>query len=303
MKLNLLPTYVSKEKATRSAFLLGILIFVVCVVGSVFLYTKAHSDLTASQDGIGKMRGEAQHVKETADYADTVISNARPLLRNTGLAEQMIAHNKVYPDLYDEVKPYIPSFFRVNSMSATSGGPSQATVTLVGVLDSYQQYADLMLALLRIKGVQSISRTGFTNTNPFVPAPTPEDQYGTPRKPGQAPIPDDRLRRLEYFQGQGRVTGFEGVGGFGSGQNGIRGAMPTSSQVTVTLVLDRNLQTPDPRATLSAGGQDNVGGPGPGATGGQTPASNPTTTPTTPSSVKGNRKGAKGNGGETGDAE
>ena len=36
MKLNLLPTHVSKEKVTRTALLTSILLFVVCIVGAPF---------------------------------------------------------------------------------------------------------------------------------------------------------------------------------------------------------------------------------------------------------------------------
>jgi hypothetical protein len=310
MKLNLLPTYVSKEKATRSALLLGILIFVVCVVASVFLSTKAYGDLSASQQDIGRLRGDAEKAKKTAEYADTVMERAKPLLRNAGLAKAMIDHNQVYPALYDEVKRYIPSFYRVNSMSAAASGPTSATVTLVGVIDSYQQYADLMLALLRMPKVQSISRSGFTNTNAYVPSLTPEDQTGKKRKPGEAPIPDDPLKRLEYFQSQGRLLGYQGVGGFGSGDPGIRGPMPNASLVTVTLVLDRNLQAPDPASTLAAGSTDAIAtGPGPNAAGGSTPASTPPSTtasapaPPPSSAPTSGRKGRGIKGGETGEGD
>jgi len=299
MKLNLLPTYVSKEKVTRSALLFSILLFVVCVLGAIGLYYQANKDLADSQTDIGRLRGEATRAKETADVADKVMADATPLLRNTQLAQAMLDHERVYPDLYDKVKLYIPNFYRVNSMSAAALGPGQSSVTLVGVLDTYQQYADLMLALLRMPGVTTVSRTGFTIDMPYVPGLTPEDQIGKPHKPGEAPIPDDPLKRLEYFQGKGTVTGFTGTGGFGSGTPGTRGAMPGESTVTVTLVISGvDLQVPDPKATLQSGGGDTSGGTGPGATGGQTPNMAPTTTPT-PSpqpDTGGGRRGPKRGG-------
>jgi Tfp pilus assembly protein PilN len=274
MKLNLLPTHVSKEKVTRTALLMSILLFVVCILGAIGLYTKANADLADSQKDIPELRGEAQRATDVAAKADQVMQQSVTLLRNTQLAQAMLEHNKVYPALYNKVNRYIPAFFRVTSESAVPTGPGVSTVTLVGILDTYQQYADLMLALLRIPGVSSVSRTGFTNNNMIVPAPTQIDQYGKPRRPGDAPIPDDPLQRLEYFQSRGAVTAYQNQGGFGSGQPGLRGPMPNSSQVTVTLVIGEDLQTPDPRATLAAGGGSTTPGTGggPGATGGQTPA-------------------------------
>jgi hypothetical protein len=287
MKLNLLPTHVSKEKVTRTALLTSILLFVVCIIGAIGLYTKANADLAESQKDIPELRGEAQNATNVAAKADQVMQQSVTLLRNTELAKAMIAHNAVYPKLYDKVNGYIPSFFRVNSMTASASGPGQSTMTLVGVLDTYQQYADLMLALLRIPTVLSVSRTGFTNNNMIVPAPTAVDQLGKPRRPGDAPIPDDPLQRLEYFQAQGGVTGFQNAGGFG-GQPGTRGPMPNASQVTVTLVMGEDLQTPDPRATLvSGGGSTTTTQGGPNATGGQTPAPAPSGNPP----AKGGKKG------------
>ncbi len=295
MKLNLLPTHVSKEKATRGAYLVGILLLLACFGGSGFLIYKARGDLAQAQEGIAEARGAAQGAKDTADYADTVMQQSTVLLRNTALAKAMLAHNTVYPNLYDSVKTYIPSFYRISSMSAQSSGDNMTTVTLVGYLDTYQQYADLMLALLRMPGVVSVSRAGFTNNMAYVPAPTPEDQVGKMHKPGEAPIPDDPLKRLDYFMAKGKTTGYVGEGGYGSGQPGARGAMPNSSEVTVTLVLARDTRTPDPKATLSASGAAPAGtGPGPGATGGQVPTTTPPAGGNNNAPGPGPRKGKRG---------
>src|SRR5205809_306370 len=101
MKLNLLPTYVSKEKVTRSALLLSIVIFVVCVLGAIGLYIQGTKDLEASKEGIAQKRGEAAKAVETAAAADTVIKQSEELLRNANLAKAMIDHNSVYPATYD----------------------------------------------------------------------------------------------------------------------------------------------------------------------------------------------------------
>ncbi|MFI5384867.1 MAG: hypothetical protein ACHQ50_01995 [Fimbriimonadales bacterium] len=290
MKLNLLPTYVSKEKATRGALLLSIVLFVVLILAAVGLYQKGLSDFSASTEGIANLEGKAKKAKDTADHADVVMQESETLLRNTNLAQAMQAHNKVYPDLYDKIRRVVPGFYRVNSMSAQSAGPNTTSVTLVGVLDTDQQYADLMLALLRIpedlpdmKGlsVLSVSRAGFTNSSAmYVPAPSTIDQAGKPHKIGDGPIPDDPSNRLDYFMAQGKVTGYDNAGGFGAGQPGPRGAMPKSSLVTVTIVLSGiDLQSPDPKATLIGGGQTAAAptspGAGPAGAGGNLPGETP----------------------------
>ena len=60
MKLNLLPTHVSKEKATKGALFGSIFLFLLCVVFALFLFSKGKSDFTASTDGLGQLEGEAQ---------------------------------------------------------------------------------------------------------------------------------------------------------------------------------------------------------------------------------------------------
>jgi len=285
MKLNLLPTYVSKEKAAKSAWVIAVILFLVCLGGSIYLVQKGNHDFASSVVGVDTAEGNAKEAKDTADAADNVIAQSTTLLRNTLLAKAMLAHNKDYPDLYDQVKKYIPSFYRVNSMSAEANGPDVSTITLVGELDTDQQYADLMLALLRWDKVRSLSRGGFTSTNMYVPNLTPDDQVGKPIHPGQSPIPDDPYKRLDYLLAQGKIDGYLGQGGFGAGQSGPYGPMPGASEVTVTIVVQSNLQTPDPRATLAVGGASApaAGGGGPAATGGSLPATN-ASAPAPPSS-------------------
>jgi hypothetical protein len=130
-----------------------------------------------------------------------------------------------------------------------------------------------MLALLRIPGATSVSRTGFQMGDQYVPNLSVTDQTGRPIRPGEPPIPDDPLQRLDYFVARGGTTGYTGVGGFGSGpENAVRGAMPNASQVTVTVTFPfeypkanpvyRGLLGPDPIATLRAAGSAPAGGAG-----------------------------------------
>lgn len=267
MKLNLLPTSVSKASAAKTAAVFSVLLALLGIAGAVgmIFYSKQQRDdaYAAAQ----ALTGQYTQVDSLSKSADTIIASAQQLVVNTGLAEAMSKHNDVYPALYDEVRRYIPSFFRINAMSATPGGADRCTVTLTGAIQTQQQYADLMLALLRIPGATNVGRAGYNPIDKQVPPLSEEDQLGLPIGPGESNLPSDPVDRLNAMIQRGSVTGFVDAGGFG-GEPGIREAMPDWSMVTVTVSLPRNIQTPDPRATLSASG----GAPAPGVPSAPAPA-------------------------------
>ena len=255
MKLNLLPTTVSKGKQAKSAVIFSVLIALAGVGIGGFLSVSSQKALDEAKTQQAESIDPAQKAYQKSADADTILASEKSvdLIRNAMLADAMIKHNDVYPDLYEEIKPYIPSFFRINSLSATSAGEN-ANVTLVGTIDTFQQYADLMLAFSRYKNLISISRSGFIDRRQIVPSINSVDTQGRPRRQDEAPIPDDKLLRLAYFQSQPQPGGFSGEGNFGSGTENTKGAMPESSLITVVLTIKKDLQVPEPRQTLSAGG-------------------------------------------------
>lgn len=255
MKLNLLPTTVRKGAKSRTAVVVSTLMFLGGIGASVFLVTSSSAALLAAKQAVADERPKADQAVAVANQADTVIATAAGVVRNTELAKAMIAHNDKYPSLYDSVLKYVPSFYRITSISAAAGGEGTSTITLTGTLDSYQQYADLMFALLRFPGAQSISRQGFVGRAKEVPAITVSDQVGRPRLPNELPIPDDPVERLTYFESNATGDeGYTGTGNFGTGNTDTRFAGPDSSLVTVTLVVNRDLRVPDVRGTLAGAG-------------------------------------------------
>ena len=255
MKLNLLPQTVSKGKQTQSAVVFSVLIALAGLfLGGYLSVSSQHALDAARTDQEASVSPAADAYKKSTE-ADTIMASDKSvaLIRDANLARAMIKHNDVYPDLYEEIKPYIPSFYRINSISAASAGEN-ATVTMVGTLDTYQQYADLMLAFSRYKPLISISRSGFVDRREIVPNINTVDEEGRPRREDQAPIPDDKLARLAYFQSNVQQSGFTGEGNFGTGTDNTRGAMPEASLITVSLTIKKDLRVPEPRQTLSAGG-------------------------------------------------
>jgi hypothetical protein len=255
MKLNLLPTHVSKQGQAKTALIFSILMVVGSIVAAVLMNITSSRELADAKKKAEDLKPQAQAAVDTAKLADAMLAGTAPftvpaptLQRNIQLAQAMQEHSPKYPD-------------------------NAALVILTGVVDTFQEYADLMLALLRIPGATGVTRTGFNVTDMFVPELITEDQVGTPIKPGQARVPSTPIDRLNAViaNAEAGTTGFTGTGNFGIDDPFLtKGAMPTSSEITVSVLIDgQPIKTPDPRASLKpvAGGGGGGGGmPTPGNT-------------------------------------
>jgi len=184
--------------------------------GAVAMVLISGSQLKEVKDQVNEQRPKADEAYQISAQADTIIAKAEGVIRNTKLATAMLSHNSVYPELYERLMRTNPPFFRWTSIQATPQDESTSQVVIQGTISNYQQYADLMLALLRNPMITAVSRSGYVSDDRFVPALVPTDQVGKPHKPGETPIPDDPLERLAYFQAQTQPSGYQGVGGFGS---------------------------------------------------------------------------------------
>lgn len=251
MKLNLLPPYVSKGKQSKVAIVLMVLILLLSVLASLGMMVVSKQAYEREKARAAALEKPASDVVALSKLADTITASAQTVVLNVELAKAMQEHCSVYPDFYDSVRKYIPAFFRVTSMSASPADAETVTLTLSGVLRTQEEYANLMLALNRIPDVRSVSRSGFQLVETYVPNLSQLDQTGRPIRQGEQPLPDDPLDRLQALIARGGRTDYVGVGNFGSGEPGLRGAMPDWSQVTVTVVMPGKLQAPDVRGTLA----------------------------------------------------
>lgn len=253
MKLNLLPTTVNREGRAKFSWFIAAA-FVAAGVASMFYMKSTSERYVAEQDArIEKAKPTVTEAVDLNTKTKDLITANQGMIMNAKLAAAMEQHNDVYPDLYDSIKPYIPSFFRITQMSAAPLGAGSTQVSLTGVIETQQQYADLMLALLRIDDVVSVGRTGFNYQNPVVPGLTQQDQTGRIQKPGDPVWSDDPLERLDQQIAQARSNGFLNQGGFGSTTDPVvRGAMPNWSQITVGVVMRRDTQSPDPIGAIQS---------------------------------------------------
>lgn len=152
MKLNLLPTYVSKEGQQKTFIALAVLLLLLSIGAAAFMVISARTRLDES---IAKSKEPENNYKSALAYAakaDEVILKATDADRHIKLATQMDAHNRTYTELYRRIYDFVPSFMRVRSISAVPVDGQNATVTMTAVLRTYQEYADATMALLRIEG-------------------------------------------------------------------------------------------------------------------------------------------------------
>jgi hypothetical protein len=291
MKLNLLPKIVDTTSKAKKAFVFSLLALVGSILAAVWMISTSQSRLDAAQKRLDEIKPDYDAVVKIAADADSMISSGKvkQVALNAELAASMKSYNDRYVELYNSVFPYIPRFFRIVSINATPIDDKTCTVTMSGTVRNAQEYADLMLALLRIKGATSVGRAGFQNEDIIVPPLTEIDQVGRPRKESEAPIPDDAVARLDYFQNQQVPSGFMNSGNFGVTEAGTEKTVrPRESLITVSVVIPKDIRTPNPRGTIQslqgsatpvAGGGPVGGGPvGGGPVGG--PANIPTGAPT-----------------------
>lgn len=279
MKLNLLPTSVSQQGWTTGAIVTSVLLVVVSALASAGLILGSRANLeTARNDALQYQQGAADALA-TSQQADAQIQQVAVIDRHLKLAEAMRKHNSAYTTLYDDLFPYIPAYFRLETITADPVSPTQASVTMTGYLQSFSQYADMSIALWKIPGVVSVSRAGYTLDRANVPPLSELDQDGRPIRDGEEPLPTDPFERMNALieRAGSAPSGFQNTGNFGSSETRVRGAMPGFSAVTYSIVIDRELQTPDPRATITSGGGAGAapGGAAPAAPGGVRPGGPP----------------------------
>ncbi len=295
MKLNLLPTSAARQGGSGIfAWVLFVIIVAASVFGAMRMNGQAAEALAKAKDDVSANQQKSDDATSLSASADTIIKEASGPMLNTNLVQAMLKHSRVYPDFYDEVFHFIPGYFRLTSVQVVPNDRNTCQLTMTGTVASLHEYSDLILALMRIKGAQSVTRSGYEIQNTFVQPLDATAQHTWKIKPGEEKMTDDPIQRLDSKIAAATSTDFKGVGQFGTpGEPRTRGAMPSETLVTVGVTVTRDLETPNPRDTLAtagaafatapgAGGATTAAGAAPAAA--TTPAggaASPATTPTT----------------------
>ncbi|MGI8922658.1 MAG: hypothetical protein ACR2HJ_01230 [Fimbriimonadales bacterium] len=237
MKLNLLPKSVAKNVQSKTVFLAMAGLLLATLLGSFLYARKVSGDLQSYIAEANAKQPLAEQVVATSASADKIIADAKTVLTNSALVKEIDVANGKYPRLYNTLRLYLPRFLRVRSISAQSGGPTASVVTIQGYLKTFQQYSDVMIALLRFPGCSAVGRSGFGPV-----APGDQGPFGyNPDAAARGPIP-----------GYSAVT----------------------LTMAITSGPHANLQAPDARATLS-GAVSGAGGTSQGAPGAPPPGVGP----------------------------
>jgi Tfp pilus assembly protein PilN len=257
MKLNLLPAKAKKSSGGGGSLIPYIIGSVVIALagagGAVAMALTTRQEKQAAIDEIAPLRSQYTQVDSLAKSAEPTIARATTIDKNVKLAQAIQGHSSKHLDLYEEIFDVLPAYFRLTQISSSVQGPDAITVTLNGVVDSFQRYSDINLALLQVEGAVNVTPSGYVIDSPYVPNLIEADQDGRPVKPGEGNLPSDSLDRMAEMQRRvdAEPRGFLNVGGFGD-LEANKGAMPGFSAVSYVLTIQgRNLQAPDAGATLT----------------------------------------------------
>jgi len=255
MKLNLIPTSAVRTGGSKFAWVIMAIMIAASTYAAINMNRQAATVLNKSKTDVAENQGPSDNVNNLVGEGDKIMSQASGPMLNTQLVQAMQAHCRVYPDFYDDLFKYLPGYFRITAASVTPNDGNTCTLTMTGTVGSLHEYTDLVLALMRIKGAQQVTRSGYQLTFSFVQPLSADTQHTWKTLPGQARQTDDPIQRLDSRIGSAHSTDFVGVGTFGTpGLPRTRGAMPSETLLTVGVVLTRNLMTPNPRATLAGAG-------------------------------------------------
>ncbi len=270
MKLNLLPSGAKKGGSPVLAWATaGLLVVGSLVATAAMAFLSSAALQTAKEEAIAIQPQAAEAVKQ-AKYAQLIVDSTQGVARNIELEKAMSDHNLKYTRFYRQVGTYIPSFLRVRRMQVRPINESSCALQVTGVLYSLQQHHDAQLALLRIPGAMQVGATGYAARPVLVPALSEDDQVGRAARIGSTPLPLDANERLNTIISRANegTQGFENLENFGTEADfGPRGALPTGSIVTYTVILSSTGAVPAP-----AGAPGGVPAPGVPPTGAPTTA-------------------------------
>src|SRR5688572_15351796 len=97
MKLNLLPTHVSKEKQNKAAIVLSVLLAGLGIAAAVYMVIVPAARLKKVDEMVATENTSHQNLQQMSAQADTIIQEATMLLRNISLADSMLKHSAAYP--------------------------------------------------------------------------------------------------------------------------------------------------------------------------------------------------------------
>jgi Tfp pilus assembly protein PilN len=250
MKINLLKKNIAHNE-NQNRVIIAMVAAVLCCACICFVAVQyLSSQFNNLQEEVAQSETQVAYAYMTSKKADEIIKSGTYIQRNTNLFQSIQNHNHAYVDLYKKVMDYIPAFFRLIEISATPQNQNECLVKMVGIVRSYQEYANLMIAFSRMPNLIKVYRKGFEPKEKYVPGLIKEDQRGTPIQQGGNRIPSEVS--LESRMAYEQSAKSEAIPGQSTGETNVVSAFSDESEITVYLLLGQtNMKVPNPYLTLT----------------------------------------------------
>src|SRR5688572_8290119 len=118
MKINLLPPYINQQSKIRSAWTLMAALLVVELVGLTLFQASQRAQENELIATVEQKEAEVVKVQTLATEAQQIRAQVAPIKEKTDFINQLLAYNKVRPDLYERVASYIYREIWVSGMQA-----------------------------------------------------------------------------------------------------------------------------------------------------------------------------------------
>lgn len=259
MKINLLKRHSSPKSDLHQSILFSAIGLCGAVCLAIVMIIFPANNLKKLKQKAEELEPKANFAYRVSKRAETIIKKAEIINKNIAFYEATEKHNLAYVNLYKNVMNYLPSFFRLTELSAQPKEKKQALVKMTGIVQNYQQYSDLMLALLRIPNAEKVHRSGFENKAAYIPNLVKDDQIGNKIRPGQKRQINSPNKRLEEYLTVGpeqnplSPTSNANRISQESEADAIK-PTPLENEITIYLLLkDTDLQVPSLEMTLGSG--------------------------------------------------
>jgi hypothetical protein len=118
LKINLLPPYVNQQGKIRSAWTLMAALLVVELVGLTLFQARQRALEEEKKSVVVQKESDVLKVQDLAREAQQIRLQVAPIKEKTDFINQLLAYNKVRPDLYERVASYIYREIWVSGMQA-----------------------------------------------------------------------------------------------------------------------------------------------------------------------------------------
>jgi hypothetical protein len=118
LRINLLPPYINQQSKIRSAWTLMAALLVAELIGLTLFQASKRAEEKEKISTVEQKEQQVVQVQKLATEAQNIRAQVAPIKEKTDFINQLLAYNKVRPDLYERVASYIYQEVWVSGMQA-----------------------------------------------------------------------------------------------------------------------------------------------------------------------------------------